>query len=137
MLLSNNKYTNRMQVLLFALFTASLTVVLHGIGTEHNWYWTYPWFDVITHLLGGISLGSLTMLVYRDKKRSVALSLGTVLVLVIGWEVFEVLFVNMPTEELGYSIGTAKDMIVGLGGAYAAMMFCKKDPDNPDTAPTT
>ena len=126
-----------MQVLLFTLFTASLTVVLHSIGTEHDWYWIYPWFDVITHLLGGFSLGLLAALVYRNKKRSVALSLGTVLVLIIGWEVFEILFVSMPIEELGYSIGTAKDVLVGLGGAYTAILLCKEDIADADTTFTT
>lgn len=125
-----------MQVLLFTLFTASLTVVLHSIGTEHNWYWTYPWFDVITHLLGGFSLGLLTMLVYRNKKRAIALSLGTVLVCIIGWEVFEILFVSMPTEELWHSVSTTKDVLVGLGGAYAAILLCKEDTDNAETIST-
>lgn len=125
-----------MQVLLFTMFTASLTVVLHSIGTEHNWYWSYPWFDVITHLLGGFSLGLLTALVYRNKKQATVLSLGTVLVFIIGWEVFEILFVSMPTEELWYSVSTTKDVLVGLGGAYAAMMLCKEDTDNSETIST-
>ena len=126
-----------MQVLLFTLFTASLTVVLHSIGTEHSWYWTYPWFDVITHLLGGFSLGLLTALVYRNKKRATVLSLGTVLVFIIGWEVFEIFFVNMPTEELWYSVSTTKDILVGLGGAYAAMLLCKEDVADAETTATT
>ena len=115
-----------MQALLLALVTASLTTVLHSIGTEHGWYQTYQWFDIITHLSGGFSLGLLAVSVYKNKKHATALSLGTVLILIIGWEIFEILFVSMPTEELWYSIGTAKDIIVGLGGAYAAMVMYKK-----------
>ncbi|MCY4577217.1 MAG: hypothetical protein OXB96_02165 [Candidatus Kaiserbacteria bacterium] len=124
--LNNDNYTHRMQTLLFVLFVASLTVVLHGIGTEHNWYWRYHWFDIITHLLGGFSLGLLAVLLYRKIEKCVVFTLGTVLLLIIGWEVFEVLFVSMPTEELWYSIGTIKDVVVGLLGAHIAVFVYQK-----------
>ena len=115
-----------MQVLLLALFTASLTAVLHSIGTEHNWYWVYQWFDIVTHLLGGFSLGLLTALLYRKTNKCMILALGTVLILVIGWEVFEVLFLATETGDVWYGAKTMKDVVVGLVGAYAAVVVCKK-----------
>ena len=127
MLPNKKNYTDRMQLLLLALFTASLTVVLHGIGTEHNWYWVYEWFDVITHLLGGFSLGLLAALLYGKTSRCIPLALGTVLVFIIGWEVFEVLFVGTMTNDPWYGANTMKDIIVGLFGAYTAAMVYQRD----------
>ena len=115
-----------MQVLLFALVTASLTVILHDIGTERSWYWMYQWFDIITHLLGGFSLGLLAALLYRKTSKCTLFALATVLVLIIGWEVFEVLFVGTITEDVWYGANTVKDMITGLVGAYAAIMVYQK-----------
>ncbi len=115
-----------MQALLFALFAASLMVVLHGVGTERAWYWTYQWFDIITHLLGGFSLGLLAALLYGKTKRSLILSLATVLLLIIGWEVFEVLFVGTAVGDAWYGVKTMKDVAVGLVSAYVAIMVYEK-----------
>ena len=126
MLLSKNNYTRRMQALLFALFAASLMVVLHDVGTERAWYWTYQWFDIIMHLLGGFSLGLLAALLYGGVRRSVLFALVTVLVLIIGWELFEVLFVGTEVGDTWYGVKTMKDVVVGLGSAYAAVLVYRK-----------
>lgn len=115
-----------MQALLFALFFASLMVVLHDIGTARAWYWTYQWFDIITHLFGGFSLGLLAALLYGRTHRSLILSLGTVLALVIGWEVFEVLFIGTEVGDAWYGVKTMKDVVVGLVSAYVAVMVYEK-----------
>ena len=115
-----------MQALLLALFAASLMVVLHDIGTERAWYWTYQWFDIITHLLGGFSLGLLAALLYGKMNRSTVFALTTVLLLVIGWEVFEVLFVGTAVGDVWYGVKTIKDVVVGLVSAYVAVMVYEK-----------
>ena len=110
-----------MQVLLCVLFVASLMAVLHGIGTERAWYWTYRWFDIITHLLGGFSLGLLAALLYRNVRGSVIFVLATVLLLIIGWEVFEVFFVSAAVGDVWYGVETVKDVVAGFVGACAAV----------------
>ena len=110
-----------MQALLFALLAASLMVILHDVGTERSWYWTYQWFDIITHLLGGFSLGLLAALLYGKTNNSLILALATVLLLIIGWEVFEVLFVGTEVGDVWYGVKTMKDVVVGLVSAYVAV----------------
>ena len=127
MLLSKNNYTRRMQALLFALLAASLMVILHDVGTERAWYWTYQWFDVITHLLGGFSLGLLAALLYGSVRRSMLFALATVLVFIIGWELFEVLFVGTEVGDTWYGVKTMKDVVVGLVSAYVAVLLYRQE----------
>ena len=116
-----------MQALLLVLTTASLMVVLHSIGTEHAWYWTHQWFDIITHLLGGFSLGLLAALILREKtRRPLLFALVTVLLVIIGWEVFEVLFVGTVVEDMWYGLNTMKDVVVGFTSAYVAVIAYEK-----------
>jgi hypothetical protein len=44
-------------IIVFLIFILSL----HTVATVRFWYWTYPWFDIPMHFLGGI-LAALTFI---------------------------------------------------------------------------
>ena len=110
-----------MQALLITLTTASLTAILHSIGMENHLYWTYWWFDILTHTLGGFTLGMLIAVLCSKTKKSPIVITGLLLFLVISWEVFEVLFVGVKMKGVEYAIETTLDILIGLVGAYSAV----------------
>lgn len=83
--------------LVFALFFISLLTLagIHILAMKFFLYWIFPWFDVLTHFLGGIvvALGYQSFLDRRVTASSVWRRLpGTlvaVLVVSISWEIFE------------------------------------------------
>lgn len=104
------------------LFIALIVTALVGY-LDHQarllfWYWEYPWFDVVMHLLGGVSVASF-MVWAHDRFVShtsivfvVALGL---LAVGVSWEIFEY-FAKAPTEA-NYIIDTVTDVIMDIVGA--------------------
>ena len=115
-----------MQLFLLSLTAAALTVILHTIGTENHWYWTHRWFDIITHLLGGLSLGLLATALFTKTEKYALLTIAAVLPLVVGWEVFEVVFVGINPGSVAYNIETARDILISMLGACGAILIHAK-----------
>lgn len=113
-------------MLLFALITASLTVILHDVGIENSLYNVYWWFDIVTHGLGGFTLGAVTATLFQEKKWSAAIIVCITIVPIIGWELFEVIFAVVSIEGVGYTSDTVIDVMVGLFGACSAALVYKK-----------
>ena len=115
-----------MQMLLLSLAAASMTVILHDIGMENNLYKTYWWFDIITHIFGGFTLGALISTLFSEKIRNNMLILSTVLIPIIGWEIFEIFFVSVGISSIGYIKETIADILTGMLGAYYAIIVVYK-----------
>ena len=120
MLLTNVTYTRHMQMLLLLLFSSSLMLVLHAVGMYAHWYWMFWWFDLITHALGGFSVG-LLLLFFLRRPRLLFLFLLAIPV-VVGWEVFEVLTLRVDTSASQYPVDTLIDVSLGFLGAYVAAL---------------
>ncbi len=103
------------------LIALSVLAVLHLIALSLYLYWQVWWFDIPMHLLGGASivLGLHTLADLRMAPRSLATSLGNVLLIVLGiaiaWEMFQ----YAVTEVLkhNYISDTLGDIAVGLLGS--------------------
>lgn len=117
MLLSDEKYTRRLQALLIILCVSSLVLVLHSLGLEYSLYWTCWWFDIVIHTLGGFSIGLLVFVLFSGKY--IRFSGAVVVAVVIGWELFEALFLSIQTDNTQYVLDTVLDLGVGFLGAYA------------------
>ena len=121
MFLSNNTYTCRLQLLLLLLVSSSLTIILHAIGLEFFLYWSLWWFDILMHALGGFSLGLLCVLLFPDRYRYLRYII--LFGVIIGWEVFEVVFINIETGTVSYAIDTVLDLVIGFTAAHIAIRF--------------
>jgi hypothetical protein len=71
----------------------------HGAAIWFAWYWTYPWFDILTHFWGGacVSLGAIWAIQHarryvpvtlRDARPFVAVVIA-IGVIGIVWELYE------------------------------------------------
>jgi len=116
----------RQQKLVGTLFALSILLTLvHAMAMEAHWYVMYPGFDVFVHLLGGVIIAAFALYIYNvvyppvdDAVPSaylLAYIVTATVVVGIGWEIVEQQL--RLTYDAGYSIATAKDVMVDLAGA--------------------
>ena len=110
-----------MQVLLAVCCTSALTLILHAIGLEFYLYWTYWWFDIVTHALGGFSVGLLSAFIFFGKY--LRFLFVVLILLILGWEFFEVYVIGIDIYGASYVIDTFLDIAVSLIFAYVAALL--------------
>jgi len=121
----------------FSVLVLVVLIILHAVGSYLSWYWFYPWFDIVIHILAGLwaalvflwlatYLGQIdSMKEYRVKSFLIAL-VSAALIGVI-WELSENLGQFTFTNAAGYSLNTAKDLLNDIiGGVLAYLYFVKK-----------
>ena len=116
-------YTKRLQILFVTLFFSSLLLVLHTLGIEQSLYWVFPWFDFVTHAIGGIALGSMLSLI------PISLSLIFILALMVifAWEIFEVYIVKIPIYTVEkFVVDTSVDVLVGIIFVLVTIHFLRR-----------
>ena len=124
-------YTHFMKhKLLFLVFGVIILVgFLHFAATILYFYWTINWFDILMHFLGGLSIGLLAIWIafasgiYKKAapRLSEALlsSLLVVIVVGVGWEIFENLNgLTQSTES--YPLDIIHDLIADVVGSIVA-----------------
>ncbi|HEY4473712.1 MAG TPA: hypothetical protein VI957_00950 [Candidatus Paceibacterota bacterium] len=95
-------------------------------------YWTFWWFDILMHGLGGALIGALALwffvFEFRGRlDRLLLLSLGSVLVVGILWEIFEkVIGWQVDRSLADYVLDTAGDLTMDIIGAFAAYLLCSR-----------
>ena len=101
----------------------------------HDLYWTFPWFDMAVHAIGGALIGIGMILVFRIKNRSVSIRnkwltmFAVLLVITLGWEAKELLIGN---PLFGTSIplfnfaDELTDVISGILGGLVAFAYLKQ-----------
>jgi hypothetical protein len=113
------------------LVALSILAVVHMVALELFLYWRYLWLDVPVHILGGIVvvLGAYT---FNELKLPLAHFLVAnvwhtftfVVVVMIGWEIFEVWAGN--TVFGNYFFDTALDLAAGFTGGLVGYLLAKR-----------
>lgn len=89
------------------------------------WYWEYPWFDVLMHLMGGIAVTAFMMWAAERFLPTYAPYLVAIPALIavgVSWEVFE-WFAKAPSE-VDYVLDTVTDLVMdGVGGALVISLY--------------
>jgi hypothetical protein len=108
---------------ILALLSVCATAVMHWYGVEYSLYWTSLWWDIPTHMLGGLTVGLWAAAVSSrfnvPLRRGLFYILGLALAVGVAWELWEVV------EGLsGGWLDSIKDLFDDLFGcAVAAMLF--------------
>ncbi|MBC8465185.1 MAG: hypothetical protein H8D63_02350 [Parcubacteria group bacterium] len=118
---------------LMILMTILLWVIfgLHLGALHFAWYWTYWWFDIPMHFLGGAWLGGMAILALRKwapektEKKVIVYTTAIVVALFIGgvWELFEFsldTFVIMRVNDIA---DTITDFGMDVAGALSAALL--------------
>ncbi|MEY2641306.1 MAG: hypothetical protein RL150_699 [Candidatus Parcubacteria bacterium] len=116
------------------LTLAVIVAVMHYVALTLFLYWRTEWFDVVMHFAGGFLIGLLAALLFyasgifsfpREHKGSVfAVVLGSVLVVGLGWELWE-LFLGF-TNVIADQVDTMQDIGMDILGGTAAFLYAKK-----------
>ncbi len=108
-----------------------LIVLIFGLNLLANKFYLYSglwYFDILMHFAGGFWLGLVFFWYFWQKERSISLLqkiiLG-VLVVGIGWEVFELVFVNYVALNDFNTLDTLSDICFDLAGGFLAILYCE------------
>ncbi|MEK7463847.1 MAG: hypothetical protein AAB610_01860 [Patescibacteria group bacterium] len=100
-----------------------LLLGLHTYGMAQHWYLYYPFFDLITHFLGGVGIALSVFYVFKNPKHIIAVAIVAGIV----WEIFEVYFdiMGWPISSKAYKIDTAVDLFMDTLGAVSVWLVAK------------
>ena len=111
-------------VLVAQLIAAILLAVLDVyFGISRSYYYFFTWFDIVTHLVGGLWAGFLAawLFVLLRKPPRFFPCLMVIIVIGVGWEIFEATtgITNFPADALD----TIKDLIMDTLGGTTGLLF--------------
>lgn len=121
----NEKRTN---ILLGTLLLVALLVLgLDKIAQDNFLYWTYWWYDIMMHFLGGFLVAGIALWFFlrffrpdfKNAKCAFTVAVATGIIVGIGWEFFEY-FSGALLQQEGSIVGdTALDLVMDTVGACA------------------
>jgi len=117
---------NRKKLLIRIISIIFLIFFLNLLASKFHWFFSIWWFDMPMHFLGGFWLG-LILLWYFPQESLSSLSvlkiiLG-VLLIAIGWEIFEIVVDRTITQNPFNSLDTLSDLCFDLAGGFFAMIY--------------
>lgn len=99
------------------------------IANKFYWYSSIWYFDIPMHFLGGLWLGWFFLWLFWPSVVSPKLIwkvvLG-VLVVGVGWEIFELMFVNYVAQNRFDVLDTLADLALDLSGGFFAIWYFNK-----------
>ncbi len=105
-----------------ALILSSILAILQHFAVYNYLYWRYVWFDVPMHFLGGATTAAFLVAVLMHFRPRLFV-LGVVLVS-LGWEVFELMF-GFPRES-NFVFDTSLDLLMDALGAILVYIIARK-----------
>lgn len=122
--------TDRKKLKIRLALTTFLVYFLNYAGVKFYWYSSIVWFDMLMHFLGGVWVAFILLWVFPIKSLSknyfLKLFFG-ILFVGISWEVFEIIFNNIISENLFDIADTMSDLFFDmLGGTLASLYFYKR-----------
>lgn len=113
--------------LLFAQFgILAILAALHIVGTFYFLYWRLPWFDLISHPIGGAWSGLFAawMLSLSGKEPQIFAFIIAALIFGISWESFELAngIIDFPADMLD----SMKDLVMDIFGGVVAYYLAIK-----------
>ncbi len=125
---------SKKQLFIFNILLIIIIAILNKVALNFFLYWKWWWFDIMMHFLGGLWVGGATLWVYyfsgyfranQNKKILLWLSIISVVVIGVGWEVFEfVTAIEIFSD--GYVGDTILDLIMDTTGAVVAYFMLIK-----------
>ncbi len=117
--------------------------VLHTLGNAFNWYWTFPWYDIPMHMMGGAFVAVVFLYLFGEKWRgfdirsnfrmTLVFGLGFVALIGVGWEMYEYLSAVYLQNQYALTCGapggvfnSLMDLFNDLLGAALALLIWKR-----------
>lgn len=122
----------RKKLLKHLLYLVLFIFVVNFIANKFYWYYSVWYLDMIMHFLGGFWLGLVSLYFFSSKilpSYSFLLFLKIllfVLLVGLGWEVFELLFNNIVAQNPFNILDTSSDLFFDLSGGLCAILYIWK-----------
>lgn len=110
-----------------------VVAVLNLLAIKFYLYWTVSEFDSLVHFLGGAFVGMLFLWLYfysgifdpqkRDLKNFVVISILSVILVGVLWEVFELIIGATNVNDLEYYFDTALDIVMDILGSLLSCFY--------------
>jgi hypothetical protein len=104
---------------------SALVTVLHFGGIRYGIYTRLPWWDLLTHAMGGAGVAAIIAMTFRDSTlRSPAWLASGVFAIGAGFEVYEFVFKTFwyRWSVSFYVVDTVTDLLVNTSGAAAVAL---------------
>ncbi len=112
---------------MLTLFT--LVAFLHLKALTYNYYWAIWWYDIMMHFLGGVLIFSALRWFDSWRNTSLARTIPRVLLVVmvvgLGWELYELYFGLTFVGDNIYLSDMIIDLVMNLVGALTAVNLYK------------
>jgi uncharacterized membrane protein len=121
----------------FSFLILAVLIILHLVGSYYSWYWKYPSFDIVIHVLSGLWVGLIILWLasilgqinslkeYKVKSFLIAF-LSAVLIGVV-WELVENFWQLTFIRDSQYGLSTALDILNdAIGGILAYLYFVRR-----------
>ena len=123
--MDSKKLVKRLTYLILFIFSA------HFLANKFYWYVSIWWFDMPMHFFGGFWIGLAALYFFGYKKEDsinfILKILLSVLIVGIGWEVYEILVNTLMAENLFNYLDTISDISFDLsGGLFAILYFLRR-----------
>lgn len=107
--------------------------IVNSLAMKYLWYVIIPWFDMPMHYLGGVWAGMLslffaiTYIVPRypalSRVHRALLVMASVLIIGLGWELFEFILGKVTYINFGDFADTISDLLFDMLGAGSALIL--------------
>lgn len=108
------------------LLLIGVIFVLHFAASMFYWYSSIWYFDMPMHFMGGFFLGlAFFWYLWPDQlsTRTMLPIVAGVLVVGVGWEVFELIFINVVAANSFHALDTFSDICFDLAGGFTALLY--------------
>jgi hypothetical protein len=114
------------KLLFFQLLIVAALAATHFVALAFSLYWYFPWFDVITHFLGGMWAGVFLLWSCAQARSAPHLLfvVGGTIAIGVMWEVFEVV-AGIPMES-NYAFDTSIDLLMDVLGSVFAFGIARR-----------
>ena len=111
---------------------AIVIVVVNFIATMLHWYYFIWWFDMPMHFLGGVFTALIGMTFgfrfiartyHRDPHHALFSVILLVLVVGVGWELYEVLMQSISGTKFVTAVDSVSDIFFDLAGGLATLVL--------------
>jgi hypothetical protein len=121
----------------FSVLILIILIGLHLLGSYFSWYWSYPRFEIIIHVLAGVWAGSvfLWLASYLNqinslkeyKVKSLLIAMISAALIGVVWELLENFGHLASVDATSYKFNTAMDILNDvIGGIVAYLYFIKR-----------
>lgn len=123
----------RKKVLKLLAYSIVFLAIIHILALDFGWYYIYPWFDMVTHFLGGFSslflVSYLFFNIFLYKSYKFFIFIFFVILIGVSWEVYEYVLTNMWAGMPFKIKDTTADLFFDTFGGLVGVLFLKQKID--------